>query len=536
MDTDSTNHLISSESTNAVSEKHPQKRLAAVCLLLAMLVLGTGMMALAAESNESIFFHYLTDEGELTPAAACGIMGNIWAESNFNPACVGLGAAYGLCQWTGMRTARLHSYCAEHKLDSASALGQAAYTVYELKHFYQPVYEYLKNVPNTADGAYNAGAVFCARFEIPANAGWASGYRGNIARNTYWLEYGVNALYLKPASGGRYITLKWSGKWTGKLLVMRADKFDGKYKAIAELDKKTYSYTDKTVKKKHTYYYYLCPKSGKRLLTENRSNRVGATSMLSVRDSECTIELSRTEYTYNGKEKKPEVKVWYNGKKLKKNKDYTISYQKNVDAGKAYVKVSGKGKYSGTKKIWFRIRKAEIKVKVKEKSFIFTKKSIAPGIQVKGISSSRIKCRFKVADKTVARGKGSKIRLFKAGRTEVTVLVWCGKNYRIAEKTFTLTVKPAAPVIGKTSLNRKTLTVRWKAEGKPAGYEVMYTSRSKFDKKAQVHTVEEGRKRFAKLKVSKSKKVWQVRIRSYTITEDNRKLYSKWSRTVKVRR
>ena len=86
------------------------------------------------------------------------------------------------------------------------------------------------------------------------------------------------------------------------------------------------------------------------------------------------------------------------------------------------------------------------------------------------------------------------------------------------------------------TLKKKELKVRWKADGKPSGYEVMYTSRSRFDKKALTHIVEKGSRNSVTVPVSKSKKVWQVRIRSYTITNDNKKLYSEWSKTVKVTR
>ena len=69
-----------------------------------------------------------------------------------------------------------------------------------------------------------------------------------------------------------------------------------------------------------------------------------------------TIKLSATEYTYSGKVKKPTVTVIdANGKTISSN-NYTVSYAsgcKNV--GRYKVTVSFKGKYKGTKTLYFTI-------------------------------------------------------------------------------------------------------------------------------------------------------------------------------------
>ena len=53
--------------------------------------------------------------------------------------------------------------------------------------------------------------------------------------------------------------------------------------------------------------------------------------------------------TYNGKLQKPAVTVTVNGKKLSKDKDYTVTYKNNLHAGTATVIVTGKGNYAGMK-------------------------------------------------------------------------------------------------------------------------------------------------------------------------------------------
>ena len=70
-------------------------------------------------------------------------------------------------------------------------------------------------------------------------------------------------------------------------------------------------------------------------------------------------------YFYDGKAKKPAVKsVVLNEVKLKKNRDYTISYKKNKNVGVATVTIKGKGNYKGTANATFEIKLKNGKVYV----------------------------------------------------------------------------------------------------------------------------------------------------------------------------
>jgi len=59
---------------------------------------------------------------------------------------------------------------------------------------------------------------------------------------------------------------------------------------------------------------------------------------------------------YTGKAIKPRPAVKYGKKKLKRKRDYTLSYQNNIRAGTATVTVTCKGNYEGTATATFRIR------------------------------------------------------------------------------------------------------------------------------------------------------------------------------------
>ena len=146
-----------------------------------------------AMSNEEATFFYLTETLGYNAAAACGIMANIRHESNFTPGSYGGGGSYGLCQWTGGRRDWCESYCWEHGFGDDSLYGQLSFLDHELRSVYPGIYNYLMNVDNSSEGAYNAAYRFCYDYERPANKGSRSAARGSLASGTYWYKYEIYA-------------------------------------------------------------------------------------------------------------------------------------------------------------------------------------------------------------------------------------------------------------------------------------------------------------------------------------------------------
>ena len=69
--------------------------------------------------------------------------------------------------------------------------------------------------------------------------------------------------------------------------------------------------------------------------------------------ADCSVTVKNVKYT--GSARKATVTVKYDGEKLKKNRDYILTYSNNTKIGKATVKVTGKGKYEGSIKKTFKI-------------------------------------------------------------------------------------------------------------------------------------------------------------------------------------
>ena len=59
--------------------------------------------------------------------------------------------------------------------------------------------------------------------------------------------------------------------------------------------------------------------------------------------------------SYTGKEQTQDMVVSVNGKTLEKNKDYTVKYSNNKSIGTATITITGKGNYTGEKKVTFKI-------------------------------------------------------------------------------------------------------------------------------------------------------------------------------------
>lgn len=79
------------------------------------------------------------------------------------------------------------------------------------------------------------------------------------------------------------------------------------------------------------------------------------------KDSDSSNDISDTQFTtiknqtYTGKALKPSITIKDGNKKLVSGTDYTVTYKNNTKPGKATVTITGKGDYTGTKTLTFKI-------------------------------------------------------------------------------------------------------------------------------------------------------------------------------------
>ena len=107
----------------------------------------------------------------------------------------------------------------------------------------------------------------------------------------------------------------------------------------------------------YTVSYKNNVKPGKATVTvKGKGNYTGsakATFTIRVPLSKCKVTVK--SQTYTGKALKPAVTVKFGKTKLKKGTDYTVTYKNNKKIGLATAIVKGKGNYTGSKKVTFRI-------------------------------------------------------------------------------------------------------------------------------------------------------------------------------------
>ncbi|MBR2066719.1 MAG: DUF4214 domain-containing protein [Solobacterium sp.] len=114
-------------------------------------------------SDGQQMYNYLRRLG-YSKAVACGILGNMWSESNFLPY-ADSGYYYGLCQWGSTRRTNLFNWCYANGYDPTTVLGQMHFMDYELKTYYGWVYQQLLTVQDSAQGASDAAWYFVRGYE-----------------------------------------------------------------------------------------------------------------------------------------------------------------------------------------------------------------------------------------------------------------------------------------------------------------------------------------------------------------------------------
>lgn len=246
---------------------------------------------------------------------------------------------------------------------------------------------------------------------------------------------------------------------------------------------------------------------------------------------DCKIKIAASNFVYDGKSKKPKVTVSHNEKILQANKDYTVAYKNNKNAGTATVTISGKGTYTGSVSKTFKIARAKATIKAASKTVTMNsskKYSITEKIVTDG------KVSYKTSDSKTVKISGNKFIALKPGKAVITISAAQGKNYNsVSNVKITITVRPTA-VSSMTvkSSSKGKVKVSWKTVKSVSGYEIQYSTSSNM-KNAKKITAKSNAVS-AEISKMTSKKNYYIRIRSYK-TVSGKKYYSEWSTVKKVK-
>lgn len=144
--------------------------------------------------------------------------------------------------------------------------------------------------------------------------------------------------------------------------VYMSETKDGEYERIRTLeDNSIINYTKKGLDPNKTYYFKVIAYKeyeGKRI-TKKFSNPKTNTAK-SIRGLEVNVDTS--VHTYTGEARTASIQIYDGSRRLKRDKDYVVTYENNVETGKASLQIRGIVKYKGiiNKSFYIAPQKAKI--------------------------------------------------------------------------------------------------------------------------------------------------------------------------------
>lgn len=208
-----------------------------------------------------------------------------------------------------------------------------------------------------------------------------------------------------------------------------------------------------------------------------------------VRDSlsNAKITLSGTKFTATGKAIKPTVKVILkNGKILKLNTDYTLTYSANTYPGTATVTIKGKGLYTGSVKKTFTITPMQtksLKVSTRKTTSLklaWTKQSGVTGYEVQKYDSKKKAWKaYKTITSNTNSVTASKLTAGATYKFRVRSYKTVGKSKYYGAYSATLTTPTTPPTVSVKSAKittydsgKSTYQLSWKKCSNVTGYQI----------------------------------------------------------------
>lgn len=241
-------------------------------------------------------------------------------------------------------------------------------------------------------------------------------------------------------------------------------------------------------------------------------------------DKKVSVSLEKSSFVYNGQSITPVVYVAYNHNYLIQNTDFTATYSNNNAPGVATVKIKGIGNYSGSiSKTYIILPEKIASVSIKKDSATSAVISWSAASKVSGyeilkfdsaknayvhlthVSNSQTS--YKVSSLKNSTAYYYQVRAYKTVND---------KNYygEVGNTVFTF-IKPSKVKLTSVTLSKTTLKVEWKKVN-CSGYEITYTTDSKFKKglkKVKIKNPKTVKKAIKKLKKNKK---YYVKVRAYT--------------------
>ena len=458
--------------------------------ILTMTILCASKAEAVTQREEEIYW-YLVNENGLPLTDACGILANIQTESRCREDLHGPGGRYGLFQFdknivevmktfgggmADISSWKTQVYWAVHSIGADTAY--KPYARKALVNLWQTRYTQEERRENTPQNAAVAAEWVYQNLLYPGKPKSGAKSRAAMAENVYWPYFAKNAIPLKAVSrpGKVVLTCDPPKLDASMYTILRAESPEGPYKILITTGNRDLYYEDTTGVRGKRYYYKVEVPTHVGTIA-GRSGTVSGICLPSLNDAKCTAVLLKDRMTYTGKPCRCGVKVTYGKKVLTEGKHYTVTYGQNIKAGKAYVKISGKGCFSGKIYKSFKIVKAKQTIRAQDQTVIFSSAPVSFGASAPG-KLTAVSSNPKVA--VISDGR---IILKRCGYCDITYHAAETANYLAASRTIRLRIRPERP--SSVAVNQSgagKLRVRWIGSSVPGGYWVRYSRTPDFKK------------------------------------------------------
>ena len=247
--------------------------------------------------------------------------------------------------------------------------------------------------------------------------------------------------------------------------------------------------------------------------------------------STVTSTLSSSALTYNGTNQRPTVTVKDGSTTLVSGTDYTVAYNSGTACGNYSVTIRGKGKYTGTKTLTYKVQPQALKFK------LLTRGQTAMKIDwnsCAGADNYRVYKNVNGTYKLLATTKS--LTYTDKGLTSGTIysyrIVPVGNNITGTAFTFKNCTKSKVTKLTASSKARTKVTFKWNKLNDCSGYQIVYCNKKNGTYKALRH-LGKNTTTYTHSGI-KSGSTWYFKVRAYTLI-NGKKYFSDYSAPVAVK-
>ncbi|MBR1764928.1 MAG: fibronectin type III domain-containing protein [Ruminococcus sp.] len=356
-------------------------------------------------------------------------------------------------------------------------------------------------------------------------------YYGNSSAETGFVIGKAAPVVKVSASTPRTVTVKWAavdGAYQYHTYVYNTETLVYNRKGTLDSSILTYTFTDLEPDTDYTFKVRTYYKNGE--YKYSAAVKVHTPQLTRNDIGNCKVSIPYASYTYRGYAIEPAVTVKDGSTKLTLDKDYTLKYENNLNAGTATITVTGTGEYTGTYKKTFTVKPLDVstsyaKVTIPYASYTYT------GFLIKPEATLRFKDGTAIpkSDYSVSYSKNRAV-----GLANITVYP-AGKNVT-GSFTRTFVIKPEKNTITYLSSGKSgVFTLSWKkGTAGTTGYQVLYSTTSDFSANVHSWTTTDTTKLGENFSsVPKSGETWYVKVRSFYTANGTR--YGNYSAVKKIK-